>query len=275
MTVLQLAERYANRIGASHGYREQLVVLCKRLPWEAGDLTPDKIDEYLTASLRHLAPSTVDNHRRMLRTLMRFAADEGYVAKSILRPLRRVKRPSPNPRAWSHAEICHLLEVAKEMPGGTLKCPLNILLPAWILTAYSTGLRLNDLLALRWEDLRGHRICMMQQKTSEAHVVFLDDNALQAISILPRCGPKIFGSLVGRSRIIVAMRKLVAKAGMTGSTKYLRRAGATYCEIHGIDATAHLGHRSPGMKRYYVDRLLLAEERPQQPVVPPLKLRTG
>jgi integrase len=275
MTVTELALRYANRIGASPGYLEQLVVLCKRLPWQASDLTPDKIDDYLTTALRHLAPSTVDNHRRMLRTLMRFAADEGYVAKSILRPLRRVKRPSPNPRAWSHAEILHLLEVAREMPGGTLKCPLNVLLPAWILTAYSTGLRLNDLLALRWEDLRGHRICMMQQKTSEAHVVFLDDNALQAISMLPRCGPKMFGSLVGRSRIIVAMRKLVQKAQLTGSTKYLRRSGATYCEINGIDATNHLGHRSPGMKKYYVDRLLLAEERPQQPVVPPIRLRTG
>ena len=275
MTVTELALRYANRIGASPGYLEQLVVLCKRLPWQASDLTPDKIDDYLTTALRHLAPSTVDNHRRMLRTLMRFAADEGYVAKSILRPLRRVKRPSPNPRAWSHAEILHLLEVAREMPGGTLKCPLNVLLPAWILTAYSTGLRLNDLLALRWEDLRGHRICMMQQKTSEAHVVFLDDNALQAISMLPRCGPKMFGSLVGRSRIIVAMRKLVQKAQLTGSTKYLRRSGATYCEINGIDATNHLGHRSPVMKKYYVDRLLLAEERPQQPVVPPIRLRTG
>lgn len=275
MTIMQLALRYANRIGASPGYREQLVVLCKRLPWQASDLTPDKIDDYLTAALRHLAPSTVDNHRRMLRTLMRFAADEGQVAKSILRSLRRVKRPHPNPRAWSHAEILHLLDVAKEMPGGTLKCPLNVLLPAWILVAYSTGLRLNDLLALRWEDLRGHRICLQQQKTGETHVVFLDDNALNAIGMLPRCGPKMFGSLVGRSRIIVAMRKLVRKAGLTGSTKYLRRAGATYCEIEGIDATQHLGHRSPGMKRFYVDRLLLAEERPQQPVVPPIRLRTG
>jgi integrase len=275
MKILELASRYADRIGASPGYREQLTVLCKRLPWQASDLTPELIDDYLTAALHHLAPSTVGNHRRMLRTLMRFAADEGQVAKSILRPLRRVKQNSPNPRAWSHAEILHLLQTAKEMPGGTLKCPLNVLLPAWILTAYSTGLRLNDLLALRWDDLRGRRICMMQQKTGESHVVFLDDNAIDAIAMLPRCGPKMFGSLVGRSRIIVAMRTLVRKAKLTGSTKYLRRSGATYCEINGIDATNHLGHRSPGMKKYYVDRLLLAEERPQQPVVPPIRLRTG
>jgi integrase len=275
MQLIGLAHQYAARVGASPGYLEQLVVLCKRLPWEASDLTPDKIDAYLTTALRHLAPSTVDNHRRMLRTLMRFAADEGHVAKSILRPLRRVKQPAPNPRAWSHTEILQLLSHAKSMPGRTLHCPLGTLLPAWILTAYCTGLRLNDLLALRWDDLRGHRICLRQQKTSEPHVVFLDEAALYAIRELPRCGPRIFGDLVGRSRILVAMRKLVKRAGMSGSTKYLRRSGATYCEIHGIDATQHLGHRSPGMKRFYVDRLLLAEERPQQPVVPPLPIRVG
>jgi integrase len=211
----------------------------------------------------------------MLRSLLAFAAEERLVAKSILRPLRRVKRNPPSPRAWSHAEIIQLLEACKGLPGRTLKCSLETLMPAWILAAYSTGLRLNDLLAIRHEDLRGNRMMIRQQKTSEPHIVFLDDNALAAIRKLPRCGPRIFGDLVGRSRILVAMRKLVKRAGLNGSTKYLRRSGATYCEVHGIDASHHLGHKSPGMKRFYVDRLLLAEERPPQPVVPPIPLRAG
>jgi integrase len=275
MTMTELANRYASRVGAASSYMEQLIVLTKRLDWQAEDMTPDLIDAYLTQSLRHLAASTVDNHRRMLRSLLAFAAEERLVAKSILRPLRRVKRNPPSPRAWSHAEIIKLLEACEGLPGRTLKCSLATLMPAWILAAYSTGLRLNDLLAIRHDDLRGNRMMIRQQKTAEPHIVFLDDNALAAIRKLPKCGPRIFGDLVGRSRILVAMRKLVKRAGMSGSTKYLRRSGATYCEIHGIDATQHLGHRSPGMKRFYVDRLLLAEERPQQPVVPPLPIRAG
>jgi integrase len=275
MTMTELAKRYANRVGAAPSYLEQLIVLTKRLEWQAEEMTPEIIDAYLTESLRHLAASTVDNHRRMLRSLLRFAAEEGVVGKSIPRPLRRVKRNSPSPRAWSHAEIIQLLEACKGLPGRTLKCPLATLMPAWILTAYSTGLRLNDLLALRYDDIRGNRICVRQQKTGEPHVVFLDDNAMFAIRELPKCGPRIFGDLVGRSRILVAMRKLVKRAGLNGSTKYLRRSGATYCEVHGIDASHHLGHKSPGMKRFYVDRLLLAEERPPQPVVPPIPLRAG
>jgi len=68
------------------------------------------------------------------------------------------------------------------------------------------------------------------------------------------------------------MRQLTRAAGLPGSTKFLRRSGATYCEIAGKDATGHLGHRSPGMKVYYIDRLLLAEEKRQEPTAPPLDL---
>ena len=268
MTMLELAIRYANRCGASPGYAEQLRVLTKRLPWQVRDLTPDTIDAYLTDALRHLAASTVGNHRRMLKTLLDFAASERLVDASIVRRLRRVKVPRPNPTAWSHDQIRSLLAVASQMPGRTKGCELKILMPAWILTAYATGLRLNDLLALRHDSLRGSRIIVSQQKTSEPHVVQLDDPALEAIRRLPRKGPLIFGDLVGRSRILVAMRKLVKLSEASGSTKYLRRSGATYVEAEGKDATRHLGHKSPGMKTYYVDRLLLAELR-RETVSPP------
>jgi integrase len=273
--ITDFARRYCMRVGGSPGYLEQLTVLTKRLPWIAADLTPDKIDAYLTDALAHLAPSTVDNHRRMLRSLMRFAAAEGLVDRSIVRPLRRVKLPRPDPRAWSHDDIRRLLAAADRMQGRTLHCQLKILLPAWILTAYATGLRLTDLLSLRHDALRGCRMSIPQSKTRYATIVMLDENALRAIACLPRVGPRIFGSLVGRSRMIVAMRGLVKSAGLCGSSKYLRRSGATYCEIAGKDSTGHLGHRSPGMKIYYVDRLLLAEERNDQPAPPSINLEAA
>lgn len=272
MTLVDFAKIYCNRVGGSPGYLHQLVTLTKRLPWTPKDLTPDKIDAYLTSSLKHLASSTVDNHRRMLRSLMRFAISEGYVAKSIARPLRRVKRNPPNPRAWSHSELNKLIATAKAMRGKTKACPLNVLMPAWVCVAYSTGLRLQDLLDIRWDDIRNNRICQPQHKTGWPHVIYLDDNARNHMAKLPRIGPRIFGDLVGRRRLLYAMQRLVKEAGLSGSTKFCRRSGATYCEINGMDASLYLGHRSPGMKLYYVDRLLVAEERPQQAIVPPLKL---
>lgn len=259
MTVRQFAEAYALQSGASPGYREQLIVLTKRLPWGVADLTVSNIDAYLTNALGHLAASTVHNHRRMLSTLRRAALRDGLVVDDCTRPIRRVKHTLPMVRAWTHEEMRTLLAVASEMPGGTLYCPHRILLPAWILVGYSSGLRLGDLLAITYDSLRGDRLATVLQKTRQQHVVVLDANALESIRSLPRRGPKIFGGLVGRSRIIVAMRALVKRAGLTGSGKYLRRASATYAQLAGMDATGHLGHLTPGMKRHYLDMVILSD----------------
>lgn len=271
MTLIELARLYHNRVGGSPGYLEQLEVFVRRLPWKAGELSPDRIDAYLTGALRHLAPSTVANHRKMLRVLLHFAAELRLVDASILRPLRKVKRLPPNPRAWSHAEIRRLLAVAADQTGGR-KCPRSLLAKAWILVAYSTGLRLDDLLSIRHDQIRGQRLCPSQHKVGHPHVCWLDDNAVRAIAQLPVLGPRIFGDLICRDKAMAMMRKITREAGIAGSTKFLRRSGATYCEINGKDASGHLGHRSPGMKAYYVDRLLLAEEKKQEPTTLPLDL---
>lgn len=250
---------YANRVGASPGYREQLIVLTKRLDWTPADLTVANIDAYLTQALGHLAASTVHNHRRMLNTLRKAALRDGLLVDECTHPIRRVKHTLPLVRAWSHDEMRQLLSVASEMPGGTLYCPHRILLPAWILVGYSSGLRLGDMLAITHDQLRGNRLALVLQKTQVPHVIVLDQQALDAIASLPRRGPKIFGGLVGRSRIIVAMRSLVKRAGLTGSGKYLRRASATYAQMAGIDASGHLGHLTPGMRRHYLDPVLMAD----------------
>lgn len=271
MSILDLAKAYVNRVGGSPGYLEQMTVLCKRLPWQVADLTPERIDAYLTEALHRLSPNTVANHRRMLGTLLRFAAAEKLVDASIVRPLRRVKRPPPCPVAWSHADIRHLWSVAANLTGGR-KCPHGLLMQAWILVAYSTGLRLQDLLAIRHDGIRGNRLLVRQTKTGQPHVVYLDTNALAAIRKLPVLGPRIFGDLICRDKILFQMRRLVKISSRPGSTKFLRRSGATYAEIAGRDSSRHLGHRSPGMKVHYIDRLLLDEEKRGEPTAPPLEL---
>lgn len=269
MTVRQFAESYALRVGASPNYREQLIVLTKRLTWGVGDLTVNNIDAYLTHALGHLAASTVNNHRRMLSTLRKAALRDGLVVDDCTHGIRRVKHTLPMVRAWTHDEIRHLLSVAAETTGRTLYCPLKILLPAWILVGYSSGLRLGDLLTVTYDALRGDRLATVLQKTKQQHVVVLDSLALEAIRSLPRRGPKIFGNLVGRSRIIVAFRALVKRANLTGSGKYLRRSSATYAQLAGIDPSGHLGHLTPGMKRHYLDPVILSDlKRP----VPSLEL---
>lgn len=271
MTIIELATRYCTRVGARESYAHQFRVLARRLPWKVSQLSADLIDDYLTSALEHLSPSTVAKHRRMLACLLKFASSERLLNKrTVPRTLRRVKCSPPNPRAWSHADIRSLLSVAEQLKGGTRRCAYSLLMPAWILAAYSTGLRRQDLLDLRHDAIRGSKAAIQQAKTGWPHVVCLDPASLAAIRRLPRKGPRVFGDLISAVQVVRAMRRCVKQAGMEGTGKWLRRSGATYCEAAGYDASGHLGHRSPGMKVHYIDRLLLAEIRPDEPRVPPV-----
>lgn len=261
MTIYDFALDYAMRSGASPGYTEQLRVLTKRLPWDHTELTVKRIDEYLTHALSKLAPQTVQNHRRMLATLRRAALKAGLVDECT-GSLRRVKAPHQLPRAWTHAEILALLAAAKEMRGGTKRCKWSVLMPAYILVAYSSGLRLGDMLAVRHDSIRGNRLALVMNKTRRPHVCVLDDAAIHAIASLPPPGPRVFGDLVGRCVFIRAFRRLVKQAKVAGSSKYLRRSSATYAVLAGIDPTGHLGHMTAGLaQRHYVDPVLVAEMR--------------
>jgi integrase len=261
MSILSLVDLYANHVGASAGYRWQLIVLCRRLPWQAADLTVAKIDEYLTKALTKLSPSTVQNHRRMLVTLRRFAIQEGLCVDQCTRSIRRVKTAHPCPRAWSHAEIAQLVATASRITGNTASCPLRVFLPAYVVVAYTTGLRAGDMLSIRHDQIRGNRLSLVMGKTGQPHVCVLTDQALAAIRELPVQGPRIFGDLCAPRQLPRHFHRLVKEAGLHGSSKFLRRSSATYAELNGIDATGHLGHRTANMKKHYVDMLLMSENR--------------
>lgn len=62
-------------------------------------------------------------------------------------------------------------------------------------------------------------------------------------------------------------RKLVAAAGVRGTSKWLRRSSATALErICPGSAMGHLGHKTPGLAyRHYVDPRMLQCGRPLPP----------
>ena len=270
MLLREFADAYCTRVGGSLGYREQLNVLTRRLPWHVEDLNPEKINQYLTDALQSLAATTVANHRRMLKTLYKTAVADGLAANST-KAIRAVKHFFPPPRAWGMSELSQLVETARSMPGGTLKnpCQYSVLMPAWVLTAYSSGLRRGDMLSVRWDQLRDDRICVTQNKTSSMHVCVLDEAAVSAIRKLPKYEMRIFGGIIGKDQIRRVLRRLVDRAGLTGSGKYLRRSSATFAELSGMNSTLHLGHRTPGLAfRHYVDPVIVSQGRRPVPSIP-------
>ena len=259
MLLHDFAMRYARRIGASAGYVEQLSVFTKRLPWTVEEVTSELVDQYLSEALTNLAPNTVANHRRMLTTLMTEARRLGMNA-CILERFRRVKVPRPLPVAWSLREIRQLVEAARSTPGHFRDLQKSLFLEAWFLTAYATGLRAGDLIDIRWDQLRGRRIYVRQSKTSSPHVAVFTDEALSACRTLPK-RQRVFGDFAALNTIQQWVAACVEKAGLTGSTKWLRRSCATYAKVKGMSPKAKLGHLTDGLaERHYVDQMLYEEE---------------
>lgn len=269
MRLRDYASQYVTRVGGSAGYRNQMRILTDRLPWMVEDLSVDLIDGYLTEALNRYAPITVHAHRRMLQTLYRAAQRDGLVNSST-RSIRRVKFALPVPRAWTHDELRRLLSVAAEMPGATVKrpCQYRVLMTAWILVGYATGLRFGDLMSIRHSQIRGKKLALTLRKTGRMHVVVLDEAALESIGRLPVYSDLIFGGIITERQMIVIMRRLVKRAGLPGSSKWLRRSSATYAELAGMSASRHLGHLTPGLAAaHYVDPVLLADERHAVPSI--------
>ena len=270
MLLVDYVDIYCTAVHGSDGYREQLRVLANRLPWRVHDLSPSAISEYLSGALKKLSPTTVANHRRMLLTLLRAAQRDGLAGHST-DEVRRVKHFFPPVRAWTLDELSNLVRHAKVMPGTTKKfpCPYSTLMPAWVLVGYSSGLRRGDLLRIRWDELRGDRLQILMSKTNSVHVSILDQQALESLGRLPRYDRIIFGTIISVDQIKKVMRRLIQRAGLEGSGKYLRRSSATYAELSGISASFQLWHKTPGMAwRHYVDQVILAERRKPVPSIP-------
>lgn len=259
MLLQDFARQYAERVGASPGYLEQLLVFTQRLDWQVEDVTPERVDAYLTRALLSRAPQTVANHRRLLTTLMTDAKRLGLNTR-IHRPFRRVKVPRPLPVAWSHADIRRLIEVARAAKGHVRDLKRSDFLVAWLLTGYCLGIRAGDLCEIRWDQIRGQRIYLRQSKTSTPHVAVFTDEALSACKALPR-RPRVFGDFAALNTIQQWVANVVKEAGLTGSTKWLRRSCATYAKVAGMSPKAKLGHLTDGLaERHYVDQLLYEEE---------------
>ena len=93
--------------------------------------------------------------------------------------------------------------------------------------------------------------------------------SLESLGRLPRYDRIIFGTIISVDQIKKVMRRLIQRAGLEGSGKYLRRSSATYAEQSGISASFQLGHKTPGMAwRHYVDQVILAERRKPVPSIP-------
>lgn len=221
------------------------------------------------------SPTTVSNYRRMGMTIWKHAARQKLVDDPSGDLLKVKPRVSP-PIAWSMDELQRLLRTCRGLDGHfkISGCPRWLFFTAMVLAGYELGVRKGDLHNLRVDQVRGQRVHIVQNKTGivVGKIISQECSGLLQQLIALGDGKTVFRWALGRKWLYLNFRQVVKQAGLTGSLKYLRRSGATHCEIaHPGSAGKFLGHLSPGLAaKYYLDPTLLAETQPRPPAIPGL-----
>jgi integrase len=151
-------------------------------------------------------------------------------------------------------------------------CPASIFFEGFLRAGFETGLRFSDLLNLRCQQLRDGRLYVVANKTGVQIPRRLSQSCrdiLTKLSVLGD-GKTFFRWALAKKQVRAHFRKLCQRAGVSGTPRWLRRSGATHCEIaQPGSAGRFLGHLSPGLAyRFYVDRTMLDEHCPSPPPIP-------
>lgn len=263
--MLSIARRYlaARKTTASH----EANIL--RVAGRCRQVTAERVNLYLRTRLDSVSSNTVRHERSMILSIWRWAYDESIV-DTAPRGIMRVKSVRKPTRAWTTTQ-CRLLVEGTRNRKGRLRSgvSLSLFLRAWILLGYEAGARRGDLFSLRAEHLDGDSLRWTQSKTGDPIAKVLSPACVEAVKtmlMLSRDGT-ILGWACGKRQSMRVMKDHILACGLDGTSKWLRRSGATHCEMAQPGAgRLHLGHRSPALfDQAYADWTQLRTKTPKTP----------
>jgi integrase len=277
MLLADLLDVYLSEREASPRYIESLKRTVKRAReyglLDTSQLVSEKVNEFLARL--PLAAVTRSNIRRELLTLWRFAFEHSYTDVPPLR-VCRIKATPPPPRAWSLDTLRQLLAAAEQDARPVSQRIPGLLwrdvLPCWIVIGYDTGLRLSDLLHLHESNIVNGCVLCTAQKTGKFTVRAISRPGQELAAQLLGKSPDgtLFRWALPRRRALLKWKDFLKEQQVIGSSRWLRRSGATYVEIKQKgEAQRFLGHSNAALaSRHYLDQTLTMDI-PQSP--PPLR----
>ena len=205
------------------------------------DLHHRVVNDWLAVEVERVKRRTARNHRAAVVMLWRWLFIEGKTDEAPLR-VRLIKAPLAPPAAYTMEEVKRLLAACESLEDKfcRMKVKRSRLYAALILVAWDSGLRLGDLLRIKWENLSGDGcLQVVQGKTRTPLTCWLNTATLAAVERIRVEGvDTVFGEHTTAETIRMVFRKLSKAADIKrGSLKWIRRAtGTTIAIQHGDEA---------------------------------------
>lgn len=267
-TFAQLADRYLQGRSISPAYEAFIT----RLGGTVGVVTTDRINGYLKKRLTEVSATTARNERTVILCMIKAAYESGFL-KEPIRGVMRIKRRNPPTKAWTVDQMKLAIERTRDYAGEKTRsrAPLDLWLRTWLLLGYESGSRFGDLWSFTGEHLDGEILQWTQAKTGDPITRHLTAACVADCRRMLTISPdgRILGWVCCRRHAFRMMRDHLDRCGIGGTSKWLRRSGATHIEIAAPGmARRHLGHRTPGLaEQAYLDWGQIRANAPQTPTL--------
>jgi len=177
-------------------------------------LNPWIIEKYKSDRKKEVKPSTVNRDLAILRNMLNKAVDWNMIESSPFKGVKLFKVNNINLRIISNEEFNLLYESS------------SLDLKPILLCAVSTGMRLGELLSLKWSDINWNDdyITVRDSKNYEGRTIPINTTLLKALSDLKKHS---------ESEYVFKYRKSIQKTW----TKALKTSGIEHCRFHDLRHT--------------------------------------
>lgn len=262
-----IAEKYLSRRVVTKHYSNTV----RRIARDCRRLEVDAINLYLRKRLEEIKSVTAQHERTILVQLWRFAFEELGVIDTMPRGIVKIKVKHTPIKAWTIGQCCTAVKATFARDKVRIRSGARdgVFLRCWILLGYETGARLSDLWRLRDTDFDGNSVQWSQGKTGNPMAKVLSPACMQAVHAMLEDSPD--GTVLDWAMTTTAacthLKKFLRSMDMTGTSKWLRRSGATHIEMTQPGyARRHLGHRTVGLaEKHYIDWTQVNRELPKTP----------
>lgn len=267
-TPIKLARLYLKQRAVSATYAANLL----RTAGRCGSMTSEAVNALLRKRLETRSTNTVRAERTLLLCVWKWAFENDLMAAPP-KGIMRVKVRKPPTQAWTVEQLQIAIKSTDRYTGRRTRAgaPLDLMMRTWILLAYESGARFGDVWSFRGDQIEGDVLRWTQSKTGDALAKVLSPACLAVVRQMAKLSAdgRIIGWACGRRMACRRMREHLDACGLKGTSKWLRRSGATHIEmLHPGKATLHLGHRTPTLAaQAYID---WGQVRKTTPVTPQL-----
>lgn len=241
-------------------YRFDLEAFSKHMPpVDLQQIQTRDIENYLMHMyMEHKKVATVNRALSAIRSFFNFACIEGWIKKN---PMLHIENPKHNrklPNTLNLEEIMKLLDVTT-----TIFEHEGIREKSMIMLLYGSGLRVSEMIALKWQhvDMPFLRVLGKGSKERLVPLSKQTHQTLQQWHQFATPSPWIFPSTdpqqhVTRQRVFQIIKKLTRKVGLKGvSPHVLRHAFATHILENGANLLSikkMLGHKNLSTTEIYM-----------------------